>query len=476
MRYDLKLHPLARAVGRLTLPDIAAVLPWRLALVGLGTLLLSALLVTAGAGADMNGNSAPGVSLESFLIFAAYLTVLVAAGGLGASPAAPEGGRASIAYRAAAIIIVCLLALAVVSSAYLAASILGEGRLSPTTYFSDAVAFDHYNAERVLRNQNPYTCDQCFWDAVRRFPNSDATPVRRGRYANSVWGPSFEQVRRDLALEARDPAARGPEFAPESLHSYPALAFLLNVPVVWAGMPSTALMSIAGWLIFAAAIWRRLPAQHRLICLTIIAANVFGTVLALRGAFEFSVLLAFAAWYVIDRRWLSPLLLGLTCATKQLVWPLVPLYLVLSVRRYGWRETGQRAVVMFAAFAIPNLPFALAAPAAWGQSMLLPVSLPAFPDGVGLIVLARAGILPLWPPAVYGLLEAAALAALIAWVALRRHAPRPELVLLVGLLPLALAWRSLPGYFAWLPELALYAAIPLLGGDKSAPRVAPTTQ
>ena len=113
-------------------------------------------------------------------------------------------------------------------------------------------------------------------------------------------------------------------------------------------------------------------------------------------------------------------------------------------------------------FLLPNLPFLLSSPAAWIRSLPLPMTLPLFPSGIGLTALAQTGLIPLWPPLVYALLELAALAALMLWYALSPTPPRPELALLLALLPFLLAWRSLLGYFLVLPVLAVYAAIPRL--------------
>jgi uncharacterized membrane protein len=185
----------------------------------------------------------------------------------------------------------------------------------------------------------------------------------------------------------------------------------------------------------------------------------------LRGSFEVIALLpAILAWRTLDRRWLSPVLLGLACAVKQIVWPLAPLYAIVVWRRDGARAACERVAVALGAFLVPNLPFALAAPRDWAASMLLPVSLPIFPSGVGLVALARTGLFPLLPSAVLTALELAVLAGLLA-LFVRRHPMRPEVALVVGLLPLLLAWHSLATYFVVIPALAVYASLSLLRRD-----------
>jgi len=328
-------------------------------------------------------------------------------------------------------------------------------------YDSDAAAFNQYNAALVLRGVNPYRADAMFWDALNHFPAVGATPLRAGRYAGSIYGPPLRQVVIDTQEERAYPQTRGPEYAPSSLHSYPALAFLIYVPGVWAGLPTTfytSLLILAAFLLAAG--WGAPRTAHPILWLLLPASSllVFWT---LRGSFEVVALLpTLLAWRLLDRRWLSPLLLGLACAVKQLIWPLVPLYTILIWKRQGPQAALARLAVTLAVFLAPNLPFLLASPGAWARSLLLPVTLPIFPSGVGLVGLARGGVLPLFPPAVYALLELTALSALALWLARTRRTLPPEAVLILGLLPFALSWHSLFTYFMGIPVLAVAGAFP----------------
>ena len=327
-------------------------------------------------------------------------------------------------------------------------------------YGSDAAAFNHYNAKLVLDGVNPYTADNRFWDAVAEFPNAGATPLRRGLYADSRFGPSLTQLVRDVRAEVAHPNRRGPEFEPASLHSYPALAFLVNVPVIGLGFPTTLpvmLMALAGlWLAVA---WGA-SAGDRIVVWLALLSNPLLVLLTLRGSFDVLALLpALLAWRTLERRRLSPCLLGIACAVKQIVWPLVPFYAIVVWRRDGPREAARRLALAGVTFVIPNAPFMLMSPGAWAHSMFLPMTLPIFPSGIGLVALARAGLLPLFPSAVYGALELIALAALLVWFARAKSFPRPEIALLLGLFPYLLAWHSATTYFAALPILAVYATV-----------------
>jgi hypothetical protein len=427
----------------------------RVALLAVGTLALFPLNWTADASGDLHHPL--GTLLTALCLFGG-ITALLAAVLIPAPwrPVTPS----SRDWRVSSLALLAVLTLSVVVSLGLVSAILFSG---PPAYNSDAAAFNHYNAELVSRGINPYPADDRFWDAIRQFPAVGATPLRRGLYAHSVYGPDLSQVVRDVRAELADPSRRGPEFSSASLHSYPALAFLIDLPSVWMGLPSTGytLLIFAIGLLLAAG-WDAPPGQRTFVWLVLLS-NSFLLVGALRGSFEAAALLpALLAWRFLDRRWLSPILLGLACAVKQIVWPLVPLYFVLTWRRDGPRAAFERSIIAAAAFFVPNLPFLIAAPRAWASSMLLPMTLPIFPGGVGLIALPRAGLVPLWPSFVYAGLEALTLAMLVLWFARAKRPPRPEIALVVGLLPFLFAWHSLGAYFLVVPTLAVYASLPLL--------------
>lgn len=370
-----------------------------------------------------------------------------------------RGTRTAWRVLLAALTLCALLTLGIAISLFPSA---GDTRI----YDSDAAAFNHYNAALVLHEKNPYTSDHAFWDALRQFPSAGATPLRAGRYAGSTYGPSLKQVVADTQYELAHPGARGPEYDPASLHSYPALAFLIYVPGVWAGLPTTFYTGLVLLVVFFVAAGWGTPRDTRPAIWLLLAASSLVVFWTLRGSFEVIALLpALMAWRWLDRRWLSPLLLGLGCAVKQLIWPLVPLYAIVVWRREGRRAALVRLAVALGAFLVPNLSFLVASPAAWAKSMLLPVTLPIFPSGVGLVGLARGGLLPLWPPVVYALLTLVTLAALGIWLARTPRAFRPEMALILGLLPLALSWHSLFTYFMCIPALAVAGVIPLLRHD-----------
>ncbi len=439
-------------------------LPPRALVLGGGVLALTLSYWTTGISDPHDRILGPVLTL-ALIALGAVLLVIAA---LRPSPwTSPE--RPSVGYRAGSLALLSMLLLSAVVGAALAMLALTSGMRAAGFYNSDAASFNHYNAELVLRGNNPYTADASFWDALRQFPDVGATPLRLGRYANSQTGPSLQQIEHDVRAELAHPEQRGPEYSSASLHSYPALAFLVFVPGVWAGLPTTMLTALIFVLAFLAAAAWEAPRRLWFMSGLLLLGNQLLVAGTLRGSFEAIALLpALLAWRTLDRRWLSPILLGLGCAVKQVVWPLVPFYVIIIWRRHGPLAALRRTLIVAMAFLAPNLPFLLAAPRAWAASMLLPVSLPMFPSGVGIIALVTANVLPLWPSGVYTALELIAMIAQLLWFARAKQMPRPEIALIIGLLPLLFAWRSLGAYFLAIPTLAVYACLPLLAADTAA--------
>jgi hypothetical protein len=378
--------------------------------------------------------------------------------------------------------LLALLLLAVLWSVATNGALLLQHPLDPAIYDSDAAAFVHYQAEDVLHGINPYTDTTGFWQAVAQFPAAGATPLQRGQFAQQAFSPSDQVVTALLHIYLRNPTQAGPEFDPATLHSYPAGAFLLTIPFIWAGLPSTQpLYALALLLLFGLLAWWT-PKEDRWYTLLLLSSLALAITLTLRSSFEvICIICLIAAWrlqYQNKHPVLAALLLGLACTVKQLAWLFVPFYLLLIVQRRGWRQTAKSAAFIALAFLLINGPFIFAAPAAWATSMLLPITEPAFPGGIGLITLAQGGLLPLFPGWVFVLLEIGTYLALLAWYSTQlkpgqhsgKHASTAGgLGLFLAPLPLFLASRSLISYTMFLPVLALAAV--LLAQDPAGPPI-----
>jgi hypothetical protein len=361
-----------------------------------------------------------------------------------------------VAGRGQRIVLVALLALSAILGLALAATAL-DAR-GPKTYWVDSAVFNDVNARLVLDGQNPYTAPaRVFWSAVERFPEAGATPLERGRYAGLRFSPPIRTVRRDMVAEARSPARRRGEFAPATLHSYPALAFLPAVPLLALGLPNTALLGALSVLAVILLVAWGLPRRLALASALIVLGNGILVGLTVRGWIELTALVpVLLAFRLLDRRVVSGALIGIACAVKQVVWPLVPILVAIDLRRHGLRPALTRLAASVALFVLANLPFLVAAPGAFASSMLIPVSLPMFPLGVGLTGLSLHSPVPLGPPALYALAELAGFA-IVVWLFARPRALRPELALVLFALPFLLGWRGAENYVAFLPIVGAFA-------------------
>jgi len=160
----------------------------------------------------------------------------------------------------------------------------------------------------------------------------------------------------------------------------------------------------------------------------------------------FYILLIVVAWLLRDQRWKSALLLGLAAASKQIAWFFIPFYLLMIWRQHGPLEAMRRLAIAAGVALVFNLPFILWNPQAWLSGVLAPIADSMFPLGAGLISLSLTHLLPFFPTWVYDILEAGTMLFMFAWYwrLCRKH---PEAVMLLAVLPLIFAWRSLPSYF-----------------------------
>jgi hypothetical protein len=355
------------------------------------------------------------------------------------------------------------------------------------SYWSDVISFSYVNARLVAQGHNPYISDPAFFPALQRFPYAIETPLRQGVFGHGFDYPSMRMLNGVERQFLAAPANRHGEFDPATLHSYPALSFLLYLPLIWAGVDNILLLNIAVFVgLFAWQVW--LAPQGERHWGALVAGSVGG--LALFSLFLDNEIICLGflllAWHYRRHRWASAALLGLGCAFKQYCWFFVPFFLLdallsdvgaresqptaaesslrermaralITMRGLNWGEAGLRSLIALVAFLIPNLPFLAASPSAWWASLWLPQSEPLFPMGMGVIALFTGHLLPYIAPRFFTLMEALALIGAL-FVAARWRSYLGDAVLLLALVPLLFAFRSLPSYFGVAPWIALYAA------------------
>jgi len=341
-----------------------------------------------------------------------------------------------------------------------------------TPYHNDAIALNECAAQLVLARADPYDefgILSCY--GVRHIGADRTTPLRRGPFAGVEIYPTEEQMDAAwLAAQRWSAQCLGclisiapPDFPFVWRPSYPALSFMLIVPWVALGWDTGALYVLC-LLVAMALVLIRAPASARAFLLTGLFGAVSLTAFTVGGSADLLYALPLvAAWLWRERRW-SAVALGVACAVKQLAWPFAVFYVMQVAARDGWREAARRAAMAGGIFAAANAPFIALNAQAWWLGLVTPVAEPMFPRGAGLVFLSTTGALPLFPAGAYLALEAVAavIVVLVAWW--RRHAS-PELGVVLAMVPLFFAWRSLFSYFFLLPLFASAAVARMPLGD-----------
>ena len=314
----------------------------------------------------------------------------------------------------------------------------------PPQFSNDGTSLDTNAAILLIEGHNPYT-DSNMIDLARRFPIQPdwTTPLRTGQFKNRLDYPSMSDLWSVLDTDLR--AKNMPEF--ESKVSYPALSFLTLVPFVLLKDYNVLPFYMLSYLLLVAVGWKLARRELRPWVLLLASANVPMWASTIGGNLDvFSMLLVVMAWFLRNRRWSSAIFLGVALATKQTAWFFVPFYAILLFRQYGLKETLYRLTIAGSLFFAFNLPFIVWNPQAWLAGIMAPLDPLMFPMGVGIVGLSITHLLPYLPQHIYTMLEATAMLSSLVWYwrICRKH---PEAVMLLAVIPLFLAWRSLPSYF-----------------------------
>jgi len=332
----------------------------------------------------------------------------------------------------------------------------------PNRFWTDAIAMMDCAAQLTVQGHNPYRDlyqVDCFTHL--HLDGRFGTPLLAGRFAGEP-----DHIPRYLVIQTFEVARRHHVQHPaefESYPNYPAGAFLLPAPFLapgWVTLDAFYLgCAVAAYLLLAlSAPRRRWP---WLVLLALGNLNLWAY--AVRGFDEAPVvLLMLVAWMLGRRPIFSAVALGLAVATRQDAWTFALFYLVWAGRNEGRRAVIGRAATVGPVFALVNAPFAISSPADWFNGVFGPLKDPLLPAGIGLVGLRQSSGLPLWPHTTYTVLMLLALAAAL-WYYGRICRQHPHVALVLAVVPLLFAWRSLFVYFfSSLPILCLW---PLLRDD-----------
>ncbi len=435
--------------------------PTRIAALGVGAVLLTLASVLSDF-VDFSRSFNP-LALVEVVCFVAALLLLFALS-LDLAPGQAPWRRWEQAHwlGPARTVATILMLLATTVTFLLLMGFLNAVLFSPTShaYWNDVISFNSANAQAVLQGRNPSTDDANFLPTLIRYQQAPPTPMQGPVFG---YGYNYRLQPHVFGVDKahlRDPAAYAGAFDPATLHSYPALSFLLYIPLVALGMNVLWLHLLAYAALFVWLIPLAPRGERGGVALAAAAAVSIPLRTLMLDTEVICLIFLLVAWQYRDRRWVSAVALGLGCAFKQYCWLFAPFILVDAWLRYGWREAVKRALIVAGAFLLPNLPYLLINPRAWVASVFLPVTGALFPQGMGLVALSLGRFLPGWPPLFYAGAELLAFAGVL-WLFIRYHAALHESALLLALAPFFFAFRSPANYFAVIPWLAHYALLTL---------------
>lgn len=375
----------------------------RLRRAGYATLAIAVVAMSAGRTLRVSGPGSP--VLDAIALAAVLALVLLAY------------ARMRPAMRETAVLAVALIAFAAVGAVYIASG----------PYHDDAVVGPHRAAQLLLAGQDPYA-------------SFDLPEALTHFHIDVAWATH---------LESGDVI---------HTYSYPALSFLVVAPFVALGLDDIRWVYLLALVVIAVLAARRLrPAWRAPALATIVGSEIVSTQALIAGVDPTWALFVVCAWLARDRRWVSAVFLGLAIADRQPAWLVFPFFIAAIAHRTNAREALVRAAIALGVAIAVHVPFLIGAPSRTVEGIFAPVFAPLVADGVGLMQLGvTARYVPILPRVAYTVLALAAFAALLATV-WRRPRALAGAALGWALLPLYLAWRSLPNYFAFAPLFTLVA-------------------
>lgn len=321
--------------------------------------------------------------------------------------------------------------------------------------YNDATSLTHQATDNLLAGENPYAEANIISAMIEHDGAIDKiTPLRTGRFADVFPYPDMNQLEQFWEDVRQNPGQVPVEV--ESNFNYPAGSFLVPAPFVLIGINDFRIIYIILLIPVLAYVVIKVGSGIRwhLVFALLASLELWNALAAGETGFIYFPFL-FLGWFLYRKNlWLSALFMAIAIATKQLAWFILPFYLILIFRTLGFRQMTTVLVIIIAVFLAANGAFIARDPGLWFSSVCAPITHNMFPLGVGIISLVSGGLVDIQSPLVFNILEIAIAAAAVIWYFFkcRRY---PETGLILAVLPLFFAWRSLWGYFFYIDIIVL---------------------
>jgi hypothetical protein len=321
--------------------------------------------------------------------------------------------------------------------------------------YTDSTALTVQAVENLLEGKNPYAYSNIV-SALVKYNGSykQTTPLKVGRLADTFPYPSNEQL-----AEIWESALADTSQIPEELDTvmcYPAGSFLFLTPFYAVGIDNS--MLIYAIIVLAAIAYTaaQMPREKRLIFViaVIISMDIWNCIFnSSISNMVFPFLLI--AWVTLGKKkTVSPVAMGIAAAAKQTAWFFIPFYLILDWKTNGFKaalkSTGIIGLVFFAVHGY----FIFQDPQLWFDSVIYPMTEPAFPEGVGIITWITSGLVNMQSQLLFAVMEIAVFSGAVIWY-IRNAKKYPDAGPLLAVLPLFFAWRSLSSYFFYITIIVL---------------------
>jgi hypothetical protein len=331
-------------------------------------------------------------------------------------------------------------------------SVFGRIQIPPAT--SDDIVITRQANQLLLDGKDPYGHTNII-KAMKDYKTVAPTPLQQGDFEDIYPTPSEEQIDDEIIEAKANPDVVPPEF--ESTLSYPAGAFLFRIPFDASGIAPQWFYLLCILVMVTIIVWR-VPKYLRPAAIIGCLASVLVWNSQFGGGTEsLFILFILLGWTLRKRPWLAAILIGIACSCKQTACFFALFYLVLLLREAGWRKAIYSLVMIGATFVLINSPFIIADPRAWLTGVFAPIMHPLFPFGVGISSFATLSNTPA-PKAIFTALECIAFIVALAWY-YRNCRKAPQTGLLLAIIPLFFAWRSVFAYFVTIPLLVFGATL-----------------